>query len=132
MALFEQGWLALLVSLGESAPFVILGLLLAGLIREFIPAATLKKRGKRQHSTRFKRSRTWSHSAYLLLQHNSTWAGDDAFRRPTRHCVCLYDECPCDLTCDYRFGALVAGPGLARELHGRCAVRVVPDWVDRK
>ena len=44
MALFEQGWLALLVSLGESAPFVILGLLLAGLIREFIPAATLKKR----------------------------------------------------------------------------------------
>lgn len=44
MALVEQGWSALLVALGESAPFVILGLLLAGLIREFVPAAALKKR----------------------------------------------------------------------------------------
>lgn len=44
MALIEKGWSALLVSLGESAPFVVLGLLLAGLIREFVPAGTLKKR----------------------------------------------------------------------------------------
>jgi len=44
MALLQQGWFALLVSLGESAPFVILGLLLAGLVREFIPATTLEKR----------------------------------------------------------------------------------------
>lgn len=44
MALVEQCWSALVVSLGESAPFVILGLLLAGLIREFVPAAALKKR----------------------------------------------------------------------------------------
>lgn len=44
MALLERGWSALLVSLGESAPFVVLGLLLAGVIREFVPAAALKKR----------------------------------------------------------------------------------------
>ena len=44
MSLLEQGWFALLVSLGESAPFVIVGLLLAGIIREFVPAKVLKKR----------------------------------------------------------------------------------------
>ena len=44
MVVVQQGWSALLVSLGESAPFVILGLLLAGLIREFVPAGALKKR----------------------------------------------------------------------------------------
>ena len=44
MSLLEQGWLALLVSLGESAPFVIIGLLLAGIIHEFVPAKVLKKR----------------------------------------------------------------------------------------
>ena len=44
MALLERGLFALLEPLGESAPFVVLGLLLAGLIREFVPAAALKKR----------------------------------------------------------------------------------------
>ena len=44
MALLEKGWFALLVSLGESAPFVIVGLVLAGLIREFVPASVLKNR----------------------------------------------------------------------------------------
>ena len=44
MVLIEQGWSALLVSLSESAPFVILGLLLAGLMSEFVPAGALKKR----------------------------------------------------------------------------------------
>ena len=44
MALLEKGWSALLVSLGESAPFVIFGLVLAGLIREFVPAGVLKNR----------------------------------------------------------------------------------------
>ena len=44
MPLLEQGWFALLSSLGESAPFVILGLLLAGVIHEFVPAKVLKKR----------------------------------------------------------------------------------------
>ncbi|MEM8945764.1 MAG: permease [Planctomycetota bacterium] len=36
--------IALLVSVGESAPFVVLGLLLAGFVREFVPAATLERR----------------------------------------------------------------------------------------
>ena len=41
MALVEQGWSALLVLPGESAPFVMLGFLLAGLVRKFVPAAAL-------------------------------------------------------------------------------------------
>lgn len=44
MALFERGAFALLESLSESAPFVVLGLLLAGLIHEFVPSSVLKKR----------------------------------------------------------------------------------------
>lgn len=44
MALFQQGWFALLVSLGESAPFIVLGLLLAGLMHEFVPSGALKRR----------------------------------------------------------------------------------------
>ncbi len=44
MTLLERGVFALLESLSESAPFVVLGLLLAGLIHEFVPAAAMKKR----------------------------------------------------------------------------------------
>ena len=44
MALLERGMFALLASLSESAPFVILGLLLAGLIHEFVPQSVIEKR----------------------------------------------------------------------------------------
>ena len=44
MSLLQQGCLALLVSLGEAAPFILIGLLIAGIMREFVPARVLKKR----------------------------------------------------------------------------------------
>ena len=43
MDLLERGLFGLLESLSESAPFVVLGLLLAGLMREFVPTDALKK-----------------------------------------------------------------------------------------
>ena len=44
MAVLQQVWFALLESLSESAPFVVVGLLLAGMMREFVPSSALQQR----------------------------------------------------------------------------------------
>lgn len=129
MALLEQVWLALLVSIGESAPFVLLGLLVAGLVREFVPASAL---GRFRRWTCSSIGRSGRSNTGLFVQYDPLGLRDGSRRCWFRHRFGFYDECPSNFSCNCDPWFFVTGARPVGSLFGSGGHRLMPYWASRK